>query len=72
MKVQRFDLANLPDEALIGIDAVIAIGPFGRTKFYDEVAAGRAPQPALKLPRCTRWRLGDIRAWLHALAAGGA
>lgn len=67
LKIPKFDLSNLPDDALVGIDAVVAIGPYAKTKFYCEMAAGRAPRPALKAPRCTRWRLGDLRAWLREL-----
>lgn len=72
LRPQKFDLSSLPDDAMVGIDAVIAMGPYGRSKFYAEMAADRAPKPVLRAPRCTRWRLGDIRAWLRELAAGGA
>jgi len=33
---------------------------------YDRIRRGRFPA-ALKLgPRCSRWRVGDLRAWLAA------
>lgn len=68
LKTPKFDLSNLPGSALVGIDAVVAVGPYAKTKFYSEMAAGRAPQPALREPRCTRWRWSDIRDWLERLA----
>lgn len=68
IKTPKFDLSNLPGDALVGIDAVVAVGPFARTKFYSEMAAGRAPQPAMRAPRCTRWRWADVQAWLRDLA----
>jgi hypothetical protein len=29
--------------------------------WLGEVAAKRAPQPVIRLPRCTRWRVSDVR-----------
>ena len=71
LRPQKFDLSSLPDDAMVGIDAIVAIGPYGRSKFYAEMAAGRAPRPALKAQRCTRWRLGDVLQWVRALTAEG-
>ncbi|MBH9577860.1 hypothetical protein [Inhella proteolytica] len=33
----------------------------GVSWWLAEVAAGRAPKPAIQQPRCTRWRLKDVR-----------
>jgi predicted DNA-binding transcriptional regulator AlpA len=30
------------------------------------VAAGEAPEPAIKAPRFTRWRAADVAAWVEA------
>ena len=69
------DLRTAPPETLLAVDEIVAPAgpaPYRRTKFLDEVAAGRAPQPAMRAPRCTRWRWSDIQTWLERLAAGGA
>lgn len=31
--------------------------------WHEEVRTGRAPAPAVRQPRCTRWRLTDVRAY---------
>lgn len=31
---------------------------------HEEVRLNRFPQPLRFGPRCTRWRLADVRAWL--------
>lgn len=70
LKTPKFDLANLPGNALVGIDAIVAAGPYARTKFYAEMQAGRAPKPVMQLPKCTRWRWQDVLDWLDSLAGG--
>lgn len=62
---------HLPDCALLRINDIVAPAgplPWRRSKFLELVAAGEAPAPALKQPRLTAWRWGDIRAWLEQLA----
>ena len=39
---------------------------------HDEVRARRAPQPLRFGPRCTRWRMADVRAYLIARAESAA
>lgn len=64
--------ANLPagiaDVALIDCKAAAASAAISVSKFHQMVAAGLAPQPAFRSPRCTRWRAASIRAWLIDLA----
>jgi hypothetical protein len=38
---------------------------------YELVKEGEAPPPAFRAPRCTRWRLADVRAWLIERAERG-
>jgi predicted DNA-binding transcriptional regulator AlpA len=61
----------LPDEALLRLPELNSPNgplPFRRTAFLELVSRGEAPAPALKQPRCTAWRWGDIRQWLDRLA----
>jgi len=65
------DFRRLPDEALLPLDLLcqpIGPVPYKRSRFLEAVKLGEAPQPALRAPRCTRWRWGDIRQWLDQLA----
>lgn len=59
----------LPDEALLrAADFVNGVVPFGRTKWWEMVSAGKAPPPAINRHRATFWRWGDVRKWLHDYA----
>lgn len=73
-RIERPDFRTLPDSALLP-EALLCqpIGPvpYRRSKFLELVREGQAPQPAMREPRCTRWRWSDIRAWLDQLAGRG-
>lgn len=64
-------LDELPDDALIDLEAVTGLVGMRRTWIYDEIRAGRFPAP-VKLGTASRWRLGDVRRWLAALTTGAA
>ena len=57
------------DVALTDINDVCALVRMSPSWWHDEVKAGRAPQPLRFGPRCTRWKLADVRAWLIERAA---
>lgn len=63
---------NLADVALIDASTCAAAGAMSVSWWRGEVAAGRAPKPAIRAPRCTRWRLSDVRAFWAAFAEQGA
>lgn len=65
------NLAELPGESLIDLDAVTRLVGMRRTWVYDAVKDGRFPAP-LKIGTASRWRIGDVRRWLSDLSAGGA
>lgn len=57
--------AALADAALIDAKAAAATGSVSLSWWLREVRAGKAPQPAFRSPRCTRWRLSEVRSfWL--------
>lgn len=66
---QRPTPAALADVALLDISDVCAAARMSASWVHEEVRAGRFPQPLRFGPRCTRWRSGDVRAWLVARAA---
>ena len=61
---------NLADVALIDAPTCAAAGAMSVSWWHDEVRAGRAPQPAIRKPRCTRWRLADVAAFWINFASG--
>lgn len=62
---------NLSDVALIDASTCAAAGAMSISWWHAEVAAGRAPKPAIRAPRCTRWRLADVHAFWVAFAEKG-
>lgn len=60
---------DLTDVALLDINDVCTAVRMSKSWVHEQVRAGRFPQPAVKRPRCTRWRLSDVRAHLVEWAA---
>ena len=63
---------NLADVALIDATTCAAAGAMSISWWHEEVRAGRAPAPAIRKPRCTRWRLADVHAFWGSFAANAA
>lgn len=55
--------ADLAAVALVDAPTCAAAGAMSVSWWHAEVQAGRAPAPAIRKPRCTRWRLADVRAF---------
>lgn len=64
--------ADLADVALIDAATCAAAGAMSVSWWHDEVRNGRAPQPAIRATRCTRWRLADVREFWRTFAAADA
>lgn len=60
---QPLDAARLP-ESLLTIKTVRALTSLSPASIYRKVAASDFPQPVRLGSRCTRWRAGDVTAWL--------
>ena len=52
------------DVALLDVNDVCALVRMSTSWWHDAVREGRAPAPLRFGPRCTRWKLADVRAWL--------
>ncbi len=63
--------ANLADVALIEATTCAAAGAMSVSWWHEAVRLGRAPAPVIRQPRCTRWRLADVRAFWQAFAQQG-
>jgi predicted DNA-binding transcriptional regulator AlpA len=64
--------AALVEVALIGGPTSAAIGEVSLSQWHDLVRAGDAPQPVIREPRFTRWKLADVRAYWAGRAARGS
>lgn len=58
------------DDALLRLQAVSALTGLSRSTIYTRMSATPPtfPQAIKQGKRCTRWRAGDIRAFLQSLA----
>jgi predicted DNA-binding transcriptional regulator AlpA len=63
---------SLQDVALIDARGSADAGCISVSQWYSLVAEGKAPAPVIRAPRCTRWRLADVRQWLIDSARGVA
>lgn len=63
---------ELADVALIDAPRIAAAACISVSSWHEYVRRGEAPAPVLRAPRCTRWRLVDVRQWLHERAERGS
>ena len=66
--VAAFDAS--PDDALVKGSTVTAVTSLSDSTLERQVIGGTFPDPLKFGTRCKRWRVGDVRAWLAAQAAG--
>ncbi len=64
--------ASLIDVALIDAPTSAAAGSMSISAWHELVRTGEAPQPVIRAPRFTRWRLADVRAYLVKRADDGS
>jgi predicted DNA-binding transcriptional regulator AlpA len=69
----KTDLPPIPsalaDVALIDGPTCAASASMSLSSWHELVRTGEAPQPVIRQPRCTRYRMADVRTWLIARAA---
>jgi hypothetical protein len=58
--------------ALVDAPKAAAIGSMSVSWWTEEVKEGRAPKPAIRQPRCTRWRLQDVLDFWKRFAEQGS
>jgi predicted DNA-binding transcriptional regulator AlpA len=56
-------LVDLAAVRLIDVRACAAMGSVSRSWWNEKVRLGRAPAPAFRGPRMTRWRARDVAAF---------
>lgn len=62
---------GLADMTLINAPQCAAIGNMGPIWWRRKVAEGRAPRPAVRRPRCTRWRTTEVLSFWERFAESG-
>jgi len=69
-KLQPLQAAQVAD-ALLRLATVEAITGLGRSTIYAKLKTpeNQFPQPVRIGTRCTRWRAGDVTAWVAAQVA---
>lgn len=67
---QPVEAALVPD-ALLRIQTVTALTGLSVSTIYRMVASKQFPEPRKLGARCTRWRAGDVTAWLTTGEAVG-
>lgn len=68
-RTQPLEVAQLHD-ALLNLQTVQALTGLGKTSIYQRIKAGEFKPVKLGL-RCTRFRAGDVQAWLQLQASAG-
>lgn len=56
-------------QALLPISVVEELIGLGKSAIYSRVARGAFPEPVRLSVKCSRWRAGDVAAWLEAQGA---
>lgn len=64
--------SELEEVALVDATVSAAIGGMKSGWWYGKVRDGSAPQPVIRAPRCTRWRLVDVREFWRRYAEQSA
>jgi prophage regulatory protein len=55
---------TLPPTGFIRKPVVLSLVPWGNTKLYAEIKAGRFPAPIKLSTRVAAWRIEEVHAWI--------
>jgi predicted DNA-binding transcriptional regulator AlpA len=59
---------QLPQTGFLRLPQVLSVFPVGRSTWWTGVKSGKYPQPVKISPRCTAWKVEDIRALIEKQA----
>lgn len=62
---------SLPTEGYVRLPQVLAVIPVGKTSWWNGVKSGKYPTPVKLSPRCTAWKVEDIRALIERFSSEG-
>ena len=55
----------LPETGFVRLPQVLSVFPISRSAFWAGVKSGKYPKPVKLSPRCTAWRVEDIKKLLE-------
>jgi prophage regulatory protein len=58
----------IPETGFLRLPQVLSIIPVCKSSWWDGVRKGRYPKPVKLSPRCTGWRVEDIRELIKNLS----
>lgn len=56
----------LPETGFVRLAQILKVHPVSKSTWWAGVKSGRFPKPVKLSPRCTAWRVEDIRALIAA------
>jgi prophage regulatory protein len=59
---------DIPETGFLRLTQVLSVIPLGKTSWWEGVKSGRFPKPVKLSPRCTAWRVEDIRQLIETLS----
>jgi hypothetical protein len=62
----------LAEVALVDVLTCAATGDVSASWWHEKVRIGEAPAPAIRAPRCTRWRAVEVATFWREFAAKAA
>jgi prophage regulatory protein len=61
-------MQDIPDTGFLRLPQVLSVIPLGKTVWWEGVRSGRFPKSVKLSPRCTAWRVEDIRQLIKTLS----
>lgn len=58
---------DLPNTGFLRLPEVLLIIPVSKSTFWQGVKVGRYPKPVKISPRCTAWKVEDIRDFIEGI-----
>lgn len=59
---------QFPQTGFVRLPQVLEVFPVGRSTWWAGVKSGRFPRPVKLSPRCTAWKVEDIRSLIEGAA----
>jgi len=59
---------DIPQSGFLRLTQVLNVIPIGKSSWWEGVKSGRFPKPIKLTPRCTAWRVDDIRDLIKSLS----
>jgi predicted DNA-binding transcriptional regulator AlpA len=68
MEIGQMDVIHIPETGFLRLPDVLRLIPVKKTCWWEGVRSGRFPKAIKLSPRCTAWRVEDIRQLIKTLS----